>query len=157
MENCLDCPMPITPMEFISIDTRLFVRKMETHMNWLTLFYGEDVLEKAYEDHGKLIHTFWTSAAFANVTKSYDGKDLNKSWEHCGEKCILLQEVTAGLVCIMVSSNTVESDNSTLKQTKSDQRMCLSNTALEEQMHCKQQCKQHKQQVHYALILSKIT
>ena len=50
--------MPITPMEFISIDTRLFVRKMETHMNWLTLFYGEDVLEKANEDHGKLIHTF---------------------------------------------------------------------------------------------------
>ena len=70
---------------------------------------------------------------------------------------MLLQDFVAGLACIMVSSHTVESDYSILKLTKSDQRMCLSNTALEEQMHCKQQCKQHKQQVHYALILSKIT
>ena len=47
MENCLDSPMLVMPMKFISIDTRLFVRLMEAHKNWLTLFYGEDALEKA--------------------------------------------------------------------------------------------------------------
>ena len=40
VENCLDCSMPIIPMDFISIDTRLFVRLMEAHENCLTLFYG---------------------------------------------------------------------------------------------------------------------
>jgi hypothetical protein len=75
--------MPIMPMEFNNIDTGLFVRLMETHESWLTLFYGEDALDKLMEAHGKLIHEFHTSTAFANVTKSYDGKDFNKSWEHC--------------------------------------------------------------------------
>jgi hypothetical protein len=144
VENCLKCPMPIMPIDFVNIDTGLFVRLMEAHENWLTLLYGEDGLEKLMEAHGKLIHEFQTSAAFANVTKSYDGKDFNKSWEHCGEKFIMLQEFAAGLACIMGSSHTVESDYSILKQTKSDQRMCLSNYALEGQM----QCKQHKQLVH---------
>ena len=57
---------------------------------------------------------------------------------------MLLQEFAAGLACIMGSSHTVESDYSILKQTKSDQRIRLSNYALEGQM----QCKQHKQLVH---------
>jgi hypothetical protein len=39
-------------------------------------------LEKLIEAWGKLIHEFQTSAASANVTKSYDGNDFNKSWEH---------------------------------------------------------------------------
>jgi hypothetical protein len=141
MENCLDCPMPITLMEFISIDTGLFVSLMKAHENWLTLFYGEDALEKLMKAHGKLIHEFLKSAAFAIVTNSYDGKDFNISWEHCGETFILLQEFAAGFACIMGSSHTVESNDSILKQTKSDQRMCLSNYALEGQM----QCKRHKQ------------
>ena len=45
VENCLECPMPIMPMNIISIETGLFVRLMEGHANWLTLLYGEDVLE----------------------------------------------------------------------------------------------------------------
>ena len=65
MENCLDYPMPLTLMEFISIDTGLFVSLMEAHENWLTLFYGEGALEKIMEACGKLIHEFQTSAAFA--------------------------------------------------------------------------------------------
>ena len=136
--------MPIMPMDIINIDTGFFVRLMEAHENWLTLFYGEGALEKIMEACGKLIHEFQTSAAFANVTKTYDGKDFNKSWVHCGEKFMLLQEFAAGLTCIMGSSHTVESDYSILKQTKSDERMCLSNYALEGQM----QRKQHKQIVH---------
>jgi hypothetical protein len=91
------------------------------------------------EAHAELIHEFQTSAAFANVTKFYDGNDFNKSWEHCGEKFMLLQEFAAGLACIMGSSHTVESDYSILKQTKGDQRMRLINYALEGQMQCKQQ------------------
>jgi hypothetical protein len=39
VENCLDYPMPIMPMDFINIDTGLFVRLMKTHENWLNLFY----------------------------------------------------------------------------------------------------------------------
>ena len=57
---------------------------------------------------------------------------------------MLLQDFVAGLACIMVSSHTVESDYSILKLTKSDQRMCLSNTALEGEV----QCRVHKQLVH---------
>ena len=153
VENCLDYPMPIMPMDFINIDTGLFVRLMEAHENRLTLFYGEDALEKLMKVCGKLIHEFQTSAAFANVTKSYDGKDCSKSWEHCGEKFMLLQEFAAGLACIMGSCHTVESNYSILKQTSSDQRMCLSTYAFEGQM----QCKQHKQLVHYAQIVTKLT
>ena len=119
------------------------MRLMEAHENQLSSYYGNDALEKLIEACGKSIHEFQTSAAFANVTKSYDGKDFNKSWEHCGEKCMLLQEFATGLACIMGSSHTVESDYSILKQTKSDQRIRLSNYALEGQM----QCKQHKQLV----------
>ena len=144
VENCLDCPKPIMPMHFINIDTGLFVRLMEVHENWLTLFYGEDALEKLIEACERLIHECWTSATFANVTKSYYGKEFKKSLEYCGETFILLQEFAAGLAWIMGSSHTVESNDSILKQTKSDQRMCLSNYALEGQM----QCKQHKQLVH---------
>ena len=51
---------------------------------------------------------------------------------------MLVQEFAAGLACIMGSSHTVESDYSILKQTKSDQRMCLSNYALKVQMQWKQ-------------------
>ena len=58
MENCLDCPMPIMPMNFISIDTGFFVRLMEAHENWLTLSYGEDAMEKLMEACGRLIHEF---------------------------------------------------------------------------------------------------
>ena len=58
MENYLGCPMPIMAMDFIRINTGLFVRVMEAHENWLTLFYGEDVLEKLMEACGKLIHEF---------------------------------------------------------------------------------------------------
>jgi hypothetical protein len=124
--------MPILPKDCINIDTGLlFVRLMEAHENWLTLFYGEDAWDKPMKAHGKLIHEFQTNAACANVTKSYDGKDFNKSWEHSGEKYMLLQEITAGLAYIMGSSHTVESNYSILKQTKSDQRMCLGNYALE--------------------------
>jgi hypothetical protein len=57
---------------------------------------------------------------------------------------VLLQEFAAGLACIMGRSHTVESDYRILKQTKSDQRVRLSNYALEGEM----QCKQHKQLVH---------
>ena len=85
-ENCLDCSMPIMPMDFISIVTGLFVRLMEAHENRLTLFYGENALDKLMEFRGRLIHEFRTSAAFANVTKLYDRKEFNKSWEHGGEK-----------------------------------------------------------------------
>jgi hypothetical protein len=44
-ESCLDYPMPIAPMKFISIDNGLFVRLMEAHEYWHTSFYGEDALE----------------------------------------------------------------------------------------------------------------
>jgi hypothetical protein len=57
---------------------------------------------------------------YANVTKSYDGKDFNKSWKHCGENFMLLQDFAADLDCIMGSARTVESNDSILKQTKSD-------------------------------------
>jgi hypothetical protein len=126
--------MPIMPMDFISTDTGLFVRLMEAHENWLTLFCGKDALEKLIGAYERLIHEFQTRAAFANVTKSYDGKDFNKSWEHCGEHFMLLQEFATGLACIMGSSHTVESDYSILKQSKCDERMRLSNCALEGQM-----------------------
>ena len=66
---------------------------------------------------------------------------------------MLLQEFAAGLACIMGSCHTVESNYSILKQTSSDQRMCLSTYAFEGQM----QCKQHKQLVHYAQIVTKLT
>ena len=51
---------------------------------------------------------------------------------------MLLQEFAACLACKMGSSRIVESNYSILKQTKSDQRMHLSNYALEGQMQCKQ-------------------
>jgi hypothetical protein len=54
----------------------------------------------------------------ANATKSYDGKEFNKSCEHCGEKFMLLQEFAAGLFCIIGSSHTVESNYSILNKPK---------------------------------------
>jgi hypothetical protein len=54
VENCLDYPMPILRMDFINIDTGLFVRLMEAHENWHTLFYGEDALEKLMKASWKI-------------------------------------------------------------------------------------------------------
>ena len=53
VENYLYRPMPIMPMDFMSIDSGFFVRLMEAHENWLTLCYGDDTLEKLMEVCGK--------------------------------------------------------------------------------------------------------
>ena len=76
VENCLDYPMPIMPIDFINIDTGLFARLMEAHENQLTLFYGEDALKKLMEARGKLIHEFQTSAALPMLLNLMMGRIL---------------------------------------------------------------------------------
>lgn len=137
---------PVMPFELAKVDTRSFVKLLQTQRPRLLRKFSEQEIEDMSSEFVQFKRAAREEPVLAEAlkdseqqfNKSISRNDFAAGWGVVDNRFPTLQNFCGGLASVFPNTATVESDFSIIGWEKDDTRMDLTDFSLEGILHCKQ-------------------